>query len=79
MKVISAEELDRLFDEGSDEIDQYMDWSKAVRLGDIEQVVSVPLSKSIVEQIDRAAEAEGTDRRAVIQAWLADKAAAVSA
>lgn len=33
MKKISDEEFERLFDEGSDEIDQYIDWSKARRPG----------------------------------------------
>jgi len=28
-RTISAQEFDRLFDEGSDEIDQFVDWSKA--------------------------------------------------
>lgn len=33
MKKISAEEFDRLFEEGSDEIDEHVDWSRAWRPG----------------------------------------------
>lgn len=33
MKKISAEEFDRLFEEGSDEIDEYIDWDSAWRPG----------------------------------------------
>lgn len=35
---ITVEEFDRLFDEASDEIDQFIDWSKARRRGQAVEV-----------------------------------------
>ena len=32
-RTITVEEFDRLFDDASDEIDQFIDWSKARRVG----------------------------------------------
>ena len=79
MKTIRAEEFDRLFDEGSDEVDQYVDWSSLTRPGESRQFVSVRLSDDLIESIDRVVDSEGTDRQAVIEGWIAEGAQAASA
>ena len=72
-KTISAEEFDRLFDEGSDEIDQYLDWDSAVRVSDLPEKVDVELPKQIVAGLDREAKRRGITRQALIKMWLADR------
>lgn len=44
-RTISAQEFDRLFDEGSDEIDRFIDWSKA-------EVRAAPGKKPITLRLD---------------------------
>ena len=72
-KTISAEKFDRLFDEGSDEIDQYLDWDSAVRVSDLPEKVDVELPKQIVAGLDREAKRRGITRQALIKMWLADR------
>jgi uncharacterized protein (DUF4415 family) len=44
-RTISTQEFDRLFDEGSDEIDQFIDWSKA-------EVHPAPRKKPVTLRLD---------------------------
>jgi hypothetical protein len=52
-ETISAEELDRLFDEGEEDILQYFDMENAVRLGDEQEKVTIPLPKLFHIDYDR--------------------------
>ncbi len=69
----SAEELDRLFDEGSDEIDQYLDWSSARRPGLVAKRVNVDFPQWMVNSLDREAKRLGITRQALIKTWVADR------
>lgn len=70
---ISAEEFDRLFDEGSDEIDKYVDWSKAVRLGREIKRVNLDMPTAMIAKLDAHAQRRGVTRQALIKMWLADR------
>jgi hypothetical protein len=70
---LPAEEFDRLFDEGSDEIDRHLDWSKARRPGLQTRRVNVDFPGWMVEELDREARRVGVTRQALIKMWLADK------
>lgn len=72
-KTISAEEFDRLFDEGSDEIDQYVDWSKARRPGQEIKRVNVDFPQWMVAKLDAEAQRRGVTRQALIKMWLSDR------
>jgi hypothetical protein len=74
MKRISGEEFDRLFDEGSDEIYQYLDWAHAETASDPLQEISVPLPDSVVAIIDREAAKQGKDRLELMRRWLTEMA-----
>ncbi len=75
-RTINIEKFDRLFDEGSDEIDQFIDWSNA-------KVVSPAMKKAtkvnvdfpawVVAALDREAERIGVARQAVIKLWIVEK------
>lgn len=72
-KTISAEEFDRLFDEGSDEIDQYIDWSSFRRVNEQTKRVNVDFPQWMVAGLDREAQRRGVTRQALIKMWLADR------
>jgi hypothetical protein len=72
-KTISAEEFDRLFDEGSDEIDQYVDWSKITRPGQEMKRVNVDVPLWMVAKLDAEAKRRGVTRQALIKMWLSDR------
>lgn len=71
-KRISAEELDRLFDEGKEDILQYFDLSKARRPNLEIKRVNVDLPQWMVNALDREAERLGVTRQSVIKTWIAD-------
>jgi hypothetical protein len=72
-KTTNAEELDRLFDEGSDEIDQYLDWDSARRPGLEAKRVNVDFPQWMVAKLDREAKRRGVTRQALIKMWISDR------
>jgi hypothetical protein len=72
-KSTSADELDRLFDEGSNEIDQYLDWSSARRLGEEVKRVNVDFPQWMVAKLDAEAKRRGVTRQSLIKMWLSDR------
>jgi len=72
-KTISAEEFDRLFDEGSDEIDKYIDWTLARRAGEEIERVDLDLTQRMAAKLDAAAEQRGVTREALIRMWLGER------
>ena len=71
-KSISAEEFDRLFDEGGD-ISPYVDWSKARRPNLETRRVNVDLPEWMIAALDAEARQRGITRQAVIKTWIFDK------
>jgi len=72
VKKISAEEFDRMFDEGED-ISDYIDWSSAHRPGLETRRVNVDFPDWMVQALDRQAKKRGVTRQALIKMWLADR------
>lgn len=77
-KTISAEEFDRMFDDGED-IDEYLDWSSARRPGLEPKRVNVDFPRWMVDRMDDEAKRRGIPRQALIKMWLADKLDALKA
>jgi hypothetical protein len=71
-KGLAAEQLDDLFDSGSDEIDKYIDWSKMRRPGREIQRVNVDFPVDLLRAIDQEAQRIGVTRQAFIKLRLAD-------
>jgi hypothetical protein len=67
-KIISSEELDRLFDEGKD-ITPYMDWDKAVYV----MRVNVDFPAWMIKRLDREASRLNVSRQAIIKMWIHDR------
>ena len=72
-RTITVEEFDRLFDEGSDEIDAYIDKSKGRMDYPKPRRVNVDFAPQMVRDLDAVATARGVTRQALIKMWLADK------
>jgi hypothetical protein len=72
-KTVSAEVLDSLFDEGSDELDQFLDWDAAYRPGLEIKRVNVDFPQWMVAKLDREARRLGVTRQAIIKTWLASR------
>jgi hypothetical protein len=68
-KMISAEEFDRMFDDGED-ISEYIDLSSVRRPGLEAKRVNVDFPGEIVSKLDRAAKRRGVSRQALIKMWI---------
>lgn len=73
VKAISAEDFDRLIDEGDDRIDDYIDWSTARRPGLETKRVNVDMPQHMIMKLDAQAKRRGVTRQALIKMWLADR------
>jgi len=69
-KTITAEEFDRIFDEGKEDITQYMDMSSIKRPGREQKRVNVDMPEWMIHALDRRAKYEGISRQAVIKSSL---------
>ena len=72
-RTIPVEEFDRLFDEGSDEIDAFIDPTKGRMVYPKHRRVNVDFPPLMVRDLDAVAMARGVTRQALIKMWLADK------
>ncbi len=70
--MISAEELDRRFEDGEDVLD-YFDLSRARRGGITPKRVNIDFPEWMVRHLDREATKRGVTRQALIKMWLADR------
>lgn len=70
---ITLEEFDRMADEGSDEIDEFLDWSQATRPGLQPQPVHFAWPAWMVAALDHAASKEDVTPEALVQRWVAEK------
>jgi hypothetical protein len=72
-RTITVEEFDRLFDEGSDDIEAFIDRSRSRVVYPKAQRVNVDFPPLMVRSLDAVAAARGVTRQAFIKMWLADK------
>jgi len=68
----TARNLEQRFDAGEDVLD-YFDTSKALRLNHSKSRVNVDLPKWMIQMIDRVAGRNGIPRQALIKTWLVEK------
>lgn len=72
-KIITAEELDALFDEGKEDILQYFDVDNATRPSLETQRVNVDFPKWMVTALDCEARRLSIPRQAVIKMWIDER------
>jgi hypothetical protein len=71
--MISASEFDKKFDDGEEDIVQYLDLSSTTRPGRQQQRVNVDLPIWMVKSLDREAQRIGVTRQSIIKVWLAER------
>ncbi len=71
-KTITAEEFDRIFDEGGD-VMPYLDLENIRRPGLEIKRVNVDFPVWMIHSLDREAQRLGITRQAVIKTWLAER------
>ena len=69
---ITAEELDRRFDDGED-ISDFLDWDNARRPGLEQRRVNVDLPVWMIQKLDRQADLIGVTRQSIIKVWLSER------
>lgn len=70
---ISAEEFDRLFDEGKTDMTPYLDLSSARRPGLEIKRMNVDCPAWMINRLDDEATRIGITRQALVKSWLAEK------
>ena len=61
-KQISVEEFDRLFDEGDDRIDNYIDWNSGFRVNQSKRV-NLDMPQDMIHRLDVQAKRRGVTLR----------------
>lgn len=77
-KRITGAEFDKMFDEGSDEIDQYLDWENMRRPNKEQKRVNVDMPVWMIRSLDQEAARLGVTRQSIIKMWLAERLDKVS-
>jgi hypothetical protein len=74
-----SEELDRLFDEGEEDILQYFDTDNVEYPGLEDRTVAVDLPVNVFDALERESGKTGTPIQDLIEAWIEERAALISA
>ncbi len=70
---MKASEFDRKFEDGEEDITQYLDLSRALRPGYEQKRVNVDFPLWMVEALDREAKRIGVTRQSIIKMWIAER------
>jgi hypothetical protein len=73
LKTISAEEFDKKFDDGEEDILPYLNLTKAERPNQAPKRVNVDFPLWVVNGLDREAQRLGVTRQSLIKMWIAEK------
>ncbi len=70
---MKASELDKIFDDGQEDILSYMDLSKTQVINTAPKRVNVDFPLWVVNGLDREAQRLGVTRQSLIKMWIAEK------
>lgn len=70
---MKAEEFDKKFDDGEEDILRHFDVSTARRLNHTPKRVNVDFPQWVVDSLDREAERVGVSRQALIKMWTVER------
>jgi hypothetical protein len=70
---MKASELDKIFDDGLEDILPYMDLSKTQVINTAPKRVNVDFPLWVVNGLDREAQRLGVTRQSLIKMWIAEK------
>ena len=69
---MKAKDLDKIFDEGDIDINDYLDLSKAFRPGQEQKRVNVDFPVWMIDRLDRGAGRSGVPRQSLIKVWIGE-------
>ena len=72
---MKAEQLDRLFEKGEEDILPYLDLARAVRPGHEGKRVNVDFPRWMLARLDLEADRLGVPRQSLIKVWIAERLA----
>jgi len=76
---INSEELDRLFDEGNEDILQYFDTNNVSYPGLAARTVTVDLPVRVLDAVERESDKTGTSVQCLIETWIEERASLIAA
>jgi len=69
---MKAKDLDKIFDDGEVDINDYLDLSSAFRPGQEQKRVNIDFPLWMVERLDREANRLGVPRQSLIKVWIGE-------
>ena len=72
-ETIKSEDFDRVFDEGQEDITEYLDLASVRRPNRKTRKVNVDLPEWMIRSLDTEADRLAINRQAVIKTWLAER------
>jgi len=72
---MTAEEMDKIFDDGNEDILPYLDLSKTLRQGHQDKRVNVDFPAWMIAKLDFEADRLGVPRQSLINVWIAERLA----
>lgn len=72
---MKAEDLDKVFEKGEEDILPYLDLAKAVRPGHEAKRVNVDFPQWMLARLDMEADRLGVPRQSLIKVWIAERLA----
>ena len=73
--IMTAEQLDEIFDKREEDILPYLDLAKAVRPGHQAKRVNVDFPSWMISRLDFEADRLGVPRQSLIKVWIAERLA----
>jgi predicted DNA binding CopG/RHH family protein len=79
MQTISVKEFDKKFDDNNEDISNYLDFSKSLKLKDFEKKfnktkkINVDFPENILILLDNEAQKIGVTRQSIIKIWIAER------
>ena len=70
---MKAKELDKIFDEGQEDILEWFDTEKITKPNEEPKRFNIDFPKWMVDRLDREARHLGVSRQAIIKMWLAER------
>ena len=69
---MKAKDLDKIFDDGDVDINEFLDLSKVFRPGQEQKRVNVDFPVWMVDRLDKAANRLGVPRQSLIKFWIGE-------
>ena len=70
---MKAKDLDKIFDDGEVDFNEYLDLEKAFRPGQEQKRVNVDFPLWMLERIDKEAGRLGVPRQSLIKVWIGER------